>query len=54
MAEKLAVDGGPKSVTNKLAGWPCFDEKAIGAANQLGLFDEAIRIIDELSDKTVK
>ena len=26
---KLAVDGGPKTVTNKLVGWPQFDEKAI-------------------------
>ncbi len=33
MAEKLvlAVDGGPKAVTNKLAGWPQFDENAIKA-----------------------
>jgi len=27
--EKLAIDGGPKSVTNKLVGWPKFDEQAI-------------------------
>ena len=26
---KLAVDGGPKAVTNQLVGWPQFDEKAI-------------------------
>ncbi len=25
----LAVDGGPKAVTNQLAGWPQFDENAI-------------------------
>jgi len=31
MAEKLAIDGGPKTVTNQLAGWPQFDEKAIQA-----------------------
>jgi dTDP-4-amino-4,6-dideoxygalactose transaminase len=28
---KLAIDGGPKSVTNKLVGWPQFDENAIRA-----------------------
>jgi len=27
--QKLAIDGGPKAVTNKLVGWPKFDEKAI-------------------------
>jgi dTDP-4-amino-4,6-dideoxygalactose transaminase len=31
MSDKLAIDGGPKSVTNKLVGWPNFDEKAIQA-----------------------
>jgi len=31
MSEKLAIDGGPKAVTNKLIGWPNFDEKAINA-----------------------
>jgi dTDP-4-amino-4,6-dideoxygalactose transaminase len=35
MMEKLAVDGGPKAVTNKLAGWPQFDEKAIGAVQEV-------------------
>ncbi len=35
MAEKLAIDGGPKSVTNKLAGWPQFDEKAISAVQEV-------------------
>ncbi|HUU19117.1 MAG TPA: DegT/DnrJ/EryC1/StrS family aminotransferase [Sedimentisphaerales bacterium] len=35
MAEKLAIDGGPKAVTNKLAGWPQFDEKAIKAAEEV-------------------
>ena len=34
-AEGLAVDGGPKSVTNKLAGWPQFDEKAISAVQEV-------------------
>jgi dTDP-4-amino-4,6-dideoxygalactose transaminase len=28
---KLAIDGGPKAVTNRLTGWPNFDEKAIEA-----------------------
>ncbi|RPJ37303.1 MAG: aminotransferase class I/II-fold pyridoxal phosphate-dependent enzyme, partial [Planctomycetaceae bacterium] len=28
---KLAIEGGSKAVTNKLAGWPQFDEKAIKA-----------------------
>ena len=27
--ETLAIHGGPKAVTNKLAGWPQFDENAI-------------------------
>jgi predicted dehydrogenase len=31
MTDKLAIDGGPKAVTNKLAIWPQFDEKAIRA-----------------------
>ena len=35
MAEKLAIDGGPKTVTNKLAGWPQFDEKAIIAVQEV-------------------
>jgi len=35
MAGKLAVDGGPKSVTNKLDGWPQFDEKAIIAVQDV-------------------
>jgi len=34
-AEGLAIDGGPKSVTNKLAGWPQFDEKAISAVQDV-------------------
>jgi dTDP-4-amino-4,6-dideoxygalactose transaminase len=29
--ETLAIHGGPKAVTNKLAGWPQFDENAIRA-----------------------
>jgi dTDP-4-amino-4,6-dideoxygalactose transaminase len=35
MADKLAIDGGPKAVTNKLAGWPQFDEKAIKAVEEV-------------------
>jgi len=35
MAEKLAIDGGPKAVTNKLAGWPQFDERAIKAVEEV-------------------
>lgn len=31
MAEKLAIEGGPKAVTNKLVGWPNFSEDAIKA-----------------------
>lgn len=30
-SEQLAIDGGPKTVTNKLTGWPQFDENAIRA-----------------------
>ena len=32
---KLAIDGGSKSVTNKLAGWPQFDENAIRAVENV-------------------
>jgi len=35
MADKLAIDGGPKTVTNGLAGWPQFDEKAIEAVEEV-------------------
>ena len=35
MADKLAIDGGPRAVTNKLAGWPQFDEKAIKAVEEV-------------------
>ena len=35
MTEKLAIDGGPKAVTNKLPGWPQFDERAIKAVEQV-------------------
>ncbi len=29
--EQLAVNGGPKAVTNELVGWPRFDERAVQA-----------------------
>ena len=35
MAGKLAIDGGSKVVTNKLAGWPQFDENAISAVQEV-------------------
>ena len=31
MSNQLAINGGPKAVTNKLQGWPQFDENAIQA-----------------------
>jgi hypothetical protein len=35
MAEKLAIQGGSKAVTNKLPHWPSFDEKAIKAVEEV-------------------
>lgn len=35
ISQKLAIDGGPKAVTNKLVGWPNFDENAIRAVEQV-------------------
>ena len=35
MAERLAIEGGRKAVTNKLAPWPKFDENAIRAVEQV-------------------
>ncbi len=35
MSEKLAIDGGPKAVTNKLVGWPQFSEEAIKAVEDV-------------------
>ena len=35
MAETLAIHNGPKAVTNNLAGWPQFDEKAIKAVEEV-------------------
>ncbi len=31
VSQKLAIDGGPRAVTNKLPGWPQFSEEAIRA-----------------------
>ncbi len=33
--EALAIHGGPKAVTNKLTGWPRFDETAIRAVEEV-------------------
>ena len=35
MTEELAINGGQKAVTNELAGWPNFDEKAIKAVEEV-------------------
>jgi len=35
MSEKLAINGGRKAVTNDLAGWPQFDEKAIKSVEEV-------------------
>jgi dTDP-4-amino-4,6-dideoxygalactose transaminase len=35
MSEKLAIEGGPKAVTNTLQAWPQFDEKAIKAVEEV-------------------
>ena len=35
MAEDLAINGGAKAVTNELAGWPQFDEKAIKSVEEV-------------------
>jgi dTDP-4-amino-4,6-dideoxygalactose transaminase len=35
MVDTLAIDGGPKAVTNKLAAWPQFDEKAVKAVEDV-------------------
>ena len=32
---KMAIDGGPKAVTNRLVGWPRFDESAIQAVESV-------------------
>jgi dTDP-4-amino-4,6-dideoxygalactose transaminase len=33
--ETLAIHGGPKAVTNRLAGWPQFEEKAVQAVEEV-------------------
>jgi dTDP-4-amino-4,6-dideoxygalactose transaminase len=33
--DKLAIEGGPKAVTNHLVGWPQFGEKAISAVTEV-------------------
>ncbi len=35
VTQKLAVDGGPKAVTNQLTMWPKFDEKAIQSVEEV-------------------
>ena len=35
VTQKLAIDGGPKAVTNQLISWPRFDDKAIQAVEQV-------------------
>ena len=35
MSDKLAIDGGPKAVTNTLVGWPHFDDRAIQAVTEV-------------------
>jgi len=35
MAETLAINGGPKTVTNELTGWPQFEDKAIQAVQDV-------------------
>ena len=35
MSEKLAIHGGPKTVTSSLTGWPNFDENAIKAVEEV-------------------
>ena len=35
MPDKLAIEGGPKAVRNKLTPWPQFDERAIKAVEEV-------------------
>ncbi len=35
MSEKLAIQGGPKTVTSKMVGWPNFSEEAIKAVENV-------------------
>jgi hypothetical protein len=33
--DKLAIEGGSKAVTNQLASWPQFEEKAVSAVTEV-------------------
>ncbi len=35
MRQDLAINGGSKAVTNQMQGWPCLDEKAIKAVEEV-------------------
>jgi len=35
MSEKLAIEGGPKTVPGAVPPWPCFDDNAIGAVAEV-------------------
>ena len=35
MSDKLAINGGPRTVTSRLKGWPSFDDKAINAVEEV-------------------
>src|SRR5690554_3014839 len=35
MSEKLAIHGGPKTVTSKMVGWPNFSEEAIKGVEEV-------------------
>ena len=35
VSPKLAIDGGPQAVTNRLVGWPQFSERAIQAVEEV-------------------
>ena len=35
MSTKLAIDGGPKAVTNQLKGWPDFEERTLKSVEQV-------------------
>jgi dTDP-4-amino-4,6-dideoxygalactose transaminase len=35
MSDKLAINGGPKTVKDKMIGWPNFSEKAIKAVEEV-------------------
>ena len=35
VSQKLAIDGGPRAVTNELAGWPQMCEEGIKAVQEV-------------------